>query len=175
VYDVIVVGARVAGASTALLLARRGLKVLCVDKASFPSDTLSTHQIQVPGVAKLKRWGVIGAIIGANTPPTREIMFDAGGGVVLKGRYPPFEGVDAVYGPRRTILDKIVADFARESGAELREDFLVDDLSSTDGRVTGVQGRGKSGRTVSEAAILVVGRMANNLSSPTQFVLRPIS
>jgi 2-polyprenyl-6-methoxyphenol hydroxylase-like FAD-dependent oxidoreductase len=58
-YDVMVVGARVAGASTALLLARRGLKVLAVDRATFPSDTLSTHQVQVPGVARLRRWGIL--------------------------------------------------------------------------------------------------------------------
>ena len=58
-YDVIVVGARVAGASTALLLARRGLKVLAVDRATFPSDTLSTHQVQVPGVARVRRWGIL--------------------------------------------------------------------------------------------------------------------
>ena len=75
-YDVIVVGARVAGAPTAMLLARRGLKVLCLDGATFPSDTLSTHQIQVPGVAKLKRWGLLDAVIAANTPPTRDVMFD---------------------------------------------------------------------------------------------------
>jgi flavin-dependent dehydrogenase len=53
--DVIVVGARVAGAATAMLLARRGLRVLAVDRARFPSDTLSTHQVQVPGVALLNR------------------------------------------------------------------------------------------------------------------------
>ena len=58
-YDVIVVGTRVAGASTALLLARGGLRVLAVDRARFPSDTLSTHQIQVPGVARLARWGLL--------------------------------------------------------------------------------------------------------------------
>ena len=62
-YDVIVVGARVAGASTALLLARRGLKVLAVDRASFPSDTLSTHQVQVPGVARLRRWGILDGVL----------------------------------------------------------------------------------------------------------------
>ena len=47
--DVIIVGSRVAGAATGMLLARAGLRVLVVDQAHFPSDTLSTHQIQVPG------------------------------------------------------------------------------------------------------------------------------
>src|SRR4029077_2627144 len=114
-YDVIVVGARVAGASTAMLLARRGLEGLCGDNGNFPSDTLSTHQIQVPGVALLKRWGLLDAV-AANTPATREVRFDTGD-IVLEGRFPPFEGADAIYGPRRTVLDKILVDAARASGA----------------------------------------------------------
>src|SRR6266487_4338667 len=64
-HDVIIVGARVAGSATALLLARAGLKVLVVDRATFPSDTLSTHQVQVPGVARLARWGVLDPIMAA--------------------------------------------------------------------------------------------------------------
>jgi 2-polyprenyl-6-methoxyphenol hydroxylase-like FAD-dependent oxidoreductase len=155
-YDVIVVGARVAGASTALLLARRGLRILCVDKTTFPRDTLSTHQIHVPGVARLKRWGLLDAIIAANTPATRDVKLDTGT-VVLEGRFPPFDGADALYGPRRTILDKILVDSARQSGAELREDFVVEGLSFTDRRVAEVRGRTGSGRTVVETAPIVVG------------------
>src|SRR2546430_10016233 len=67
-YDVIIVGARVAGAPTAMLLARRGLKVLVLDRATFPSDTLSTHQVQLPGVARLARWGLLDAVLEAGTP-----------------------------------------------------------------------------------------------------------
>ena len=44
-HDVVVVGARAAGAATALLLARLGHDVVLLDRADFPSDTLSTHQI----------------------------------------------------------------------------------------------------------------------------------
>src|SRR5690349_4844012 len=106
-YDVIVVGSRVAGAATAMLLARRGLRVLVVDRAEFPSDTLSTHQIQLPGVARLERWGLLGRIAAAGTPATRRVRFDPGP-AVLEGRYPAFEGVDALYSPRRTLLDAIV-------------------------------------------------------------------
>ena len=47
-YDAIVVGARCAGSPTAMLLARKGYKVLLLDKAGFPSDTLSTHYIHQP-------------------------------------------------------------------------------------------------------------------------------
>jgi flavin-dependent dehydrogenase len=70
-YDVIVVGARVAGAATAMLLARRGVRVLLIDRARFPSDTISSHQVQVPGIARLNRWGLLGSLRAASTPATR--------------------------------------------------------------------------------------------------------
>jgi 2-polyprenyl-6-methoxyphenol hydroxylase-like FAD-dependent oxidoreductase len=82
-YDVIVVGARVAGAATAMLLARQGLRVLAVDRVSFPCDTISSHQLQVPGVALLHRWGLLGKLAEAGTPPARRVRFDADGGVVM--------------------------------------------------------------------------------------------
>ena len=74
-FDVIVVGARVAGAATGMLLARGGLRVLVVDQAHFPSDTLSTHQIQVPGVARLARFGLLDTLLDAGTPPTPHVRF----------------------------------------------------------------------------------------------------
>ena len=77
-YDLIVVGARVAGSSTALLAARAGLRVLVVDRAAFPSDTLSTHQVQLPGVARLRRWGLLDAVVASGAPPARRVRFDAG-------------------------------------------------------------------------------------------------
>jgi 2-polyprenyl-6-methoxyphenol hydroxylase-like FAD-dependent oxidoreductase len=155
-HDVIVIGARVAGASTAMVLARRGFKVLCLDRATFPSDTLSTHQIQLPGIAKLKRWGLLEAVIAAKTPPTREVILDTGN-VVLKGCFPAFDGIDALYGPRRTVLDKILVDAARASGVDLREDVVVDGLLSSGQAVTGVRGRTANGQVVHESARLVVG------------------
>jgi 2-polyprenyl-6-methoxyphenol hydroxylase-like FAD-dependent oxidoreductase len=68
-YDVIVVGARCAGSPTAMLLARKGYRVLLVDQAGFPSDTLSTHYIHQPGVARLKRWGLLDSVADSNCPP----------------------------------------------------------------------------------------------------------
>jgi 2-polyprenyl-6-methoxyphenol hydroxylase-like FAD-dependent oxidoreductase len=155
-YDVIVVGARVAGASTALLLARRGLKVLAVDRAAFPSDTLSTHQVQVPGVARLRRWGILDGVLAAGTPAAAQVRFDPGP-VVLHGRFPEFEGACAVYSPRRTILDKLLVDAARAAGAEVRERFAFDELVFDGDRVTGIRGRESGGRPVTETAPLVVG------------------
>jgi flavin-dependent dehydrogenase len=155
VYDVIVIGARVAGASTAMLLARRGLRVLAVDRAEFPSDTLSTHQVQLPGVARLERWGLLGRIAAAGSPATRRVRFDPGF-VVLEGHFPEHEGVDALYSPRRTLLDTILVEAAREAGAEVRERFVVDEVTTSEGRVTGIRGRA-GGQAVEERATLVVG------------------
>jgi 2-polyprenyl-6-methoxyphenol hydroxylase-like FAD-dependent oxidoreductase len=155
-YDVIVVGARVAGASTALLLARRGLKVLAVDRAEFPSDTLSTHQVQVPGVARLRRWGILDGVLAAGTPAAATVRFDPGP-VVLRGRFPEFEGASAVYSPRRTLLDKLLVDAARAAGAEVRERFAFDELVCDGDRVTGIRGRLRAGAAVTETAQLVVG------------------
>jgi len=156
VHDVIVIGARVAGAATAMLLARQGANVLAVDKAAFPSDTLSTHQVQLPGIARLEHWGLLSRIAAADTPATRQVRFDSGG-VVLAGSYPKFENVDALYSPRRTLLDTILVEAARESGAEVRERFAVEEVVLKNGRVTGVRGREPGGATVIESALIVVG------------------
>ena len=141
-YDVIIVGARVAGAPTAMLLAQRGLKVLVVDRATFPSDTLSTHQVQLPGVARLARWGVLDAVLAAGTPVTRDVRFD--------------QGVEAMCSPRRTLLDRVLVDAARAAGAEVRENFAVDEILG-DGPVTGIRGREKGAPAVTEQARLVIG------------------
>ena len=156
-YDVIVVGTRVAGAATAMLLARQGLRVLAVDRVSFPSDTISSHQLQVPGVALLKRWGLLGRLVAAGTPPTRRVHFDAGGGLVMNGRFPAYEGVDALYSPRRTLLDSVLVEAAREAGAEVRENFRVTQVTASDDRVSGIRGRARGRPEVTEAARLVIG------------------
>jgi 2-polyprenyl-6-methoxyphenol hydroxylase-like FAD-dependent oxidoreductase len=155
-FDVIVVGARVAGAATSMLLARAGMRMLTVDRAVFPSDTLSTHQVQVPGVARLNRWGLLDRLSAAGTPPTRRVRFDAGN-VVLDGCFPVYDGVDALYSPRRTLLDSVLVDAARAAGAEVREGFSVEELVWAQGRVVGIRGRARGGRPVTETARLVVG------------------
>jgi flavin-dependent dehydrogenase len=155
-YDVIIVGARVAGSATALLLARRGLSVLVLDRATFPSDTLSTHQVQVPGVARLARWGVLDQILAAGTPVTRGVRFDQGQAVIT-GRFPGYDGTDFMCSPRRTLLDQVLVDAARAAGAEIRENVTVDELLQEDGAVTGVRGREKGAPAVTEHARLVIG------------------
>jgi 2-polyprenyl-6-methoxyphenol hydroxylase-like FAD-dependent oxidoreductase len=155
--DVIVVGARVAGAATGMLLARAGLRVLVVDQAHFPSDTLSTHQIQVPGVARLARFGLLQPLLDAGTPPTPHVRFQ-GGGAVVEGEFPAYQGVNMMISPRRTVLDALLVDAARAAGAEVREGCSLVDLVKDRDRVSGVQllDRG-SGRVVTESAALVIG------------------
>lgn len=105
-YDVIVVGACCAGSPTAMLLARKGYGVLVVDKATFPSDIISTHLVWHPGVAQLKRWGLLKKVVGSNCPPIRRIRFDVGDSA-FTGSPPPADGVAEAYCARRTVLDKI--------------------------------------------------------------------
>jgi 2-polyprenyl-6-methoxyphenol hydroxylase-like FAD-dependent oxidoreductase len=157
-YDVVIVGARPAGAATAMLLARAGLRVAAVDRARFPSDTLSTHQVQLPGVACLARWGLLDAVIASNCPATRGARFDPGP-VAFSGHYPLYDGVDAVYSPRRTVLDTILVDAARAAGAEIIEGFDVTDVVASDDRVTGIRGAERGGvrSAVDISAPLVIG------------------
>jgi len=152
-YDVIVVGTRAAGASAAMLLARRGMKVMAVDRARFPSDTLSTHQVQVPGVACLRRWGLLDKV-AAITPPTRQVKLDAAG-VILEGCFPPCDGDCALYSPRRTTLDALLVCPRCRSGCT--RNFRVEELAWEDGRVVGIRGRSGTGASVTYQAHLVVG------------------
>jgi 2-polyprenyl-6-methoxyphenol hydroxylase-like FAD-dependent oxidoreductase len=154
-YDAIVVGARCAGSPTAMLLARKGYKVLVVDRATFPSDTISTHLIHPPGVAALKRWGLLDRVVATGSPPIDTYAFDVGP-FVISGS-PATADAPLAYGPRRTVLDKLLVDAAAEAGAEVREGFTVDDLVFDDGRVTGIRGHSKGGPPVTERARVVVG------------------
>jgi flavin-dependent dehydrogenase len=155
-YDAIVVGARCAGSPTAMLLAREGYRVLLVDRATFPSDTMSTHFIHPPGIARLKRWGLLERVAASNCPPFSKISFDLGP-FTLIGTPPPADGVAEYYCPRRTVLDKILADAAVEAGAELREGFSVQEILMDSDSVTGIRGRDADGATVREEARIVVG------------------
>jgi 2-polyprenyl-6-methoxyphenol hydroxylase-like FAD-dependent oxidoreductase len=165
-YDVIVVGARCAGAPTAMLLARQGHRVLLVDRATFPSDTVSTHLIHQPGVAALDRWGLLDRVVATGCPPITTYSFDFGPVQV--------EGAPGLaYGPRRTVLDALLVEAAAEAGAEVRTGFTVDELLVEDGRVTGVRGPGGT-----ERAGVVVGAdgrhsLVARLVRPEQYHEKP--
>src|SRR5689334_9561677 len=144
-YDAIVVGARAAGSPTAMLLARKGYRVLLVDRASFPSDTLSTHYIHQPGIARLRRWGLLDRLVATGCPPVAAMAFDVGP-FALTAAPPPSDGVADGYAPRRTVLDSLLLEGAAEAGAEIRTGVTVDELLFADGVVTGVRVEGSEER-----------------------------
>ena len=154
-YDVIVIGARCAGSPTAMLLARKGHRVLVVDRATFPSDTVSTHILHPLGAASLARWGLLDRLTATGCPPIHTYDFDFGP-FTISGK-PGTADAALAYCPRRTILDKLLVDAAAEAGAEVREGFVVDEILFEDGRVTGIRGHSKTGGPVTERARVVVG------------------
>ena len=160
-YDAIVVGARCAGAPTAMLLARKGYRVLVVDRASFPSDTVSTHVIHAPGIAALTRWGLFDKVAASGCPPVETYSFDFGA-FTIKGTPRAIDGISAAYAPRRTILDKILVDAAAGAGAKVRERFAVDEIIVEDGVVVGIRGHDENGASVVERARVVIGADGRN-------------
>ena len=149
-YDVIVLGARCAGSPTAMLLARKGYKVLVVDRATFPSDTVSTHLVHPPGVDALQRWGLLDRVVATGCPPVHTYAFDMGP-FWISGT--PGSGIDTSavgYAPRRTVLDKVLVDAAAEAGAEVREGFVVDEIVKDGDSVAGIRGHERGSAPVTE-------------------------
>jgi flavin-dependent dehydrogenase len=156
-YDAIVVGARVAGAATAMLLARAGRRVLMVDRAAYGADTLSTHALLRGGVLQLARWGLLDGVRDAGTPPVTRTRFHYGEDIVdvaIRAE----RGIDGLYAPRRTLLDRLLVDAARDAGVEVQYGVrVVDLLRGPDGVVHGICGQGPDGETFSAAAPVVIG------------------
>lgn len=156
-YDAIVAGARVAGAATAMLLARQGLRVLVVDPARRGSDTLSTHALMRGGVLQLHRWGLLDRIRAAGTPGIRSTTFHYGRqriAVPIK----PAGGVDALYAPRRTLLDETLVEAAEAAGAEVVHGLAVEGLEwDAQGRVRGAWVASRDRVVTRLRADLVVG------------------
>ena len=156
-YDAIIVGARCAGSPTAMLLARRGFKVLLVDRATFPSDTISTHILWPHGAEILARWRLLGTLAATGAPPIcRRMTFDVGP-FALRGTIACANGGLGGFCPRRTVLDALLLHAAAESGVEVREAFSVDELLRSADAVVGVRGHGRGGRPVEEYAGIVIG------------------
>jgi flavin-dependent dehydrogenase len=173
--DVVVVGARCAGAATAMLLARAGHDVLALDRATFPSDTISTHVVARSGMVQLHRWGVLDAVVASGAPPIRRVEFTSEAGFlqrVVKDRH----GVDFLLAPRRIVLDAVLQQAAREAGARVRTGVAVSDVvRDAGGRVVGVVGQDEAG-AIEVRARHVVGadgpssRVARSVGAPLTIV-----
>ncbi len=152
-----IVGARCAGAATALLLARRGLRVLAIDRGHYGSDTVSTHALMRAGVAQLSRWGVLEGIKAAGTPVVRWTSFHYGDEVVAVP-IKPHQDIDGLYAPRRTVIDRVLVDAAQQAGATFTfETQLVDMVRADNGRVCGVRLKDGHDRERQVSATLVIG------------------
>jgi flavin-dependent dehydrogenase len=172
-YDAIVVGARAAGAATAMLLARAGRRVLAVDRGRLGDDTLSTHALMRGAVLQLHRWGLLPAVEAAGTPPIRSATFHYAEeeiAVAIK----PRDGIDALYAPRRTVLDPLLVRAAADAGAEVVHGVAaVDLLRDARGRVAGAVLAGTDGSHARVEAPIVIG--ADGIRSPiARFVGAPV-
>jgi flavin-dependent dehydrogenase len=151
-YDAVVVGARCAGAATALLMARTGMRVLLVDRVPPTRDTLSTHALMRAGVLQLDRWGLLERLAAAGTPPVVGTTFH------YADRSDPVELAQPLYAPRRTVLDAMLVEAAREAGVECRFGIDVTGVLRDDGgRVTGVTGRARGAQNLAVRTALTVG------------------
>ena len=144
-HDVVIVGSRCAGAPLAMLLARNGHDVLVVDRATFPSDTMSTHFIQPAGMTRLIKWGLADRMWATGCPPVTTARLSVGTGEDLNVPIPLETGVPGLAAPRRFVLDKILVDAAAEAGAQLREGVSVDGLLRDGDKVTGIRGHTSEG------------------------------
>jgi flavin-dependent dehydrogenase len=156
-HDAIVVGARVAGATTAMLLARAGLDVLLIDRAPYGTGVLSTHAFMRGGVVQLSRFGLLDDVIAAGTPPVRRTVIrygDVDEVVDIK----PTMHAGALYAPRRTVLDRILVDAAVRAGVDVRFRTALTGLRrDADGAVVGIEARDATGRALVARAPITIG------------------
>jgi 2-polyprenyl-6-methoxyphenol hydroxylase-like FAD-dependent oxidoreductase len=157
-YDVIIVGARCAGSSLAMLLARDGARVLLTDRATFPSDTLNGHYVHPAGVRSLQRWGLLDSVLTPGGPrPVHTGRMDYGS-IMFTGKFVWPDGQRGfAIAPRRHRLDMLLVEAAARAGVEVRQAFPVDDLVWDGERVVGIRGRRRDGDEVEERADVIVG------------------
>ena len=144
-----------------MLLARKGYRVVMVDRATFPSDTVSTHFVHAPGVAALERWGLREPLASTGCPPVRRYSFDFGP-FAIQGSPKAADGIDEAYCPRRFVLDSMLVNAAVDAGVEVREAFSVDEVVVEDGAVVGIRGKDAGTASVTEHAEVIIGADGRN-------------
>lgn len=161
-YDVIVVGARVAGSTLAYEMAKAGYEVLLLDKSAFPSDTLSTHNFYGNSLAMLREMGVLDELLATGTPTYKRavIQFED---AVIDGHFPEIMGETECLCIRRTHLDDILFKHAAaQDRVTALEGFRVAELVEEEGKIVGVEGIRKNGDREQFRAKLVVGADGRN-------------
>ncbi len=154
-YDAIIIGARCAGAATAMQLARGGRKVLVLDRSKPGADTMSTHALMRGAVIQLDRWGLLDRIIASGTPEVTRTCFSYGD-EVINVDIRPSHGTRSLIAPRRYVLDGILADAAAEAGAEIRcGTSFVDVLRDPYGQIEGVVFDGAERRQRANAPLVI--------------------
>jgi flavin-dependent dehydrogenase len=156
-FDAIVIGARCAGSPTAMHLAKKGYKVLVVDRDTFPSDTVSTHALTGDSVPRLQSWGLMNRILATGLKPLKMTTFRAFGMAMENPYQDPLFGLN----PRRYAIDTVLVEAAREAGAEVREGVSVQELLFERDTVVGIKGR-QGTTTFEERAKIVVGADGKN-------------
>jgi 2-polyprenyl-6-methoxyphenol hydroxylase-like FAD-dependent oxidoreductase len=138
-----------------MLLARAGARVLLVDRARFPSDTISGHVIKQSGVAALERWGLLDAVLDSGCPTVEDFRIYVG-----DRRLPPPprdpEGLPII-APRRTILDTILVEAAADAGADVLTGVSVSGLLRNGNQVVGIQAWSETSRLLRARAPIVIG------------------
>jgi menaquinone-9 beta-reductase len=157
-YDVVIIGARVAGAITAALLGDAGSSVLLVDRVAFPSPTVSTHFFRGAGlVSVLDRLGVLEAVLSLGCPPlVREYHYEEGSPRFEIG--PPQEPGDIGYClsvRRRPLDDLLVRRACRSESVELLERTRLSEVVVEDARAVGVRLNTPSGERAVTARLVV--------------------
>jgi flavin-dependent dehydrogenase len=170
-YDVIIVGARVAGSVLAALLGQQGHRVLLLEKAHFPSDTLSTHFFRAPALRVFERLGVLEEVRFAAPPLT--VLWNYIDGYVISD---PVEAPEAhlryFLCERRITLDWILFQrVGRERNVEIRQGVHVKELTWVNGRVAGVRWGEADGMHEASARV-VVG--ADGFYSTLAKILEPV-
>jgi 2-polyprenyl-6-methoxyphenol hydroxylase-like FAD-dependent oxidoreductase len=161
-FDAIVIGARCAGAATAMLLARQGHRVLLLERGSIPSDVHRGHFIHRHGPKRLADWGLLDRVVATNCPPLTTHLSDFGD-FPLIGRDLQAENVAWGYAPRRRQLDQVLVEAAIEAGVEFRPNFRVENCLWEGNRLSGVRGRDlRRGASSTEKASITIGADGRN-------------
>ncbi|MCW3014905.1 MAG: dependent oxidoreductase [Solirubrobacterales bacterium] len=154
--DVVIAGGRCAGSATAIAFARAGRAVIAVDRATFPSDTLSTHVNFPSGVAELQAVGALDRVLAYDPPRCTYGMLEADGVRCLE-RFATIDGIDYGICLPRPQLDMALVETAREAGAEIRERTSLEEVLWAGGRVAGVVVKERDGTRVQIDCKLLVG------------------